>query len=121
MKSLSLLENGEFHPNSPYAEPLFISDEARILRFTLRPGQIVQEHNAPHSPVFVTVLQGRGLFAGADGVERPFGPNSLVIFDAGESHSIQALNEPLVVLVFLCETPDGGPTEHHQVAEEYAA
>ena len=39
MKSLSLLENVEFHAQSPYAEPLFVSDEARILRFMLRPGR----------------------------------------------------------------------------------
>jgi quercetin dioxygenase-like cupin family protein len=121
MKSLSLLENLEFRATSPYAEPLFVSDEARILRFTLRPGQVVQEHNAPRSPVFVTVLQGQGLFAGADGVGQPFGPNSLVIFDAGENHSIRALNEDLVVLVFLREAPDAQSTARHQVGEKYAA
>ena len=121
MKSLSLLENVQFHAQSPYAEPLFVSDEARILRFTLRPGQVVQEHNAPHSPVFVTVLQGRGLFAGADGVGQSFGPNSFVIFDAGEPHSIRALNEDLVLLLFLREAPDARSTEHHQVGEKYAA
>jgi quercetin dioxygenase-like cupin family protein len=81
----------------------------------------VQEHNAPHSPVFVTVLQGRGLFAGADGVEQSFGPNSFLIFDAGENHSIRALNEDLVVLVFLREAPDATSTARHQVGEKYAA
>ena len=116
-----MLENVEFHAKSPYAEPLFVSDEARILRFTLRPGQVVHEHNAPHSPVFVTVLQGRGLFAGADGVSQSFGPNSLVIFDTGENHSIRALNEDLVMLLFLREAPDAKSTEHHQVGEKYAA
>jgi quercetin dioxygenase-like cupin family protein len=121
MKSLSLLENIEFHAQSPYAEPLLVSDEARILRFSLRPGQVVQEHTAPHSPVFVTVLQGQGLFAGADGVGQSFGPNSLVIFDAGENHSIRALNEDLVVLVFLREAPDAKSTARHQVGEKYVA
>ena len=121
MKSLSLLENIEFHAQAPHAEPLFVSDEARILRFTLRPGQVVQEHNAPHSPVFVTVLQGRGLFAGADGVGQSFGPNSFLIFEAGENHSIRALDEDLVVLLFLREAPDAQSTARHQVGEKYAA
>jgi quercetin dioxygenase-like cupin family protein len=121
MKSVALLENVEFHAKSPYAEPLFVSDEARILRFTLGPGQIVQEHNAPHSPTFVTVLQGTGVFAGADGVGQPFGPNSLLIFGAGENHSIQALNEDLVLMVFLREAPDAKSTEEHQVGEKYMA
>lgn len=121
MKSRSLLENVEFHAGTPYAEPLFVSDEARILRFTLRPGQIVQDHNAPHSPVFVTVLQGQGLFAGADGVGQPFGPNSLLIFDAGENHSIQALNEDLIFMVFLRGAPDAKSTGQHLVGEKYRA
>jgi quercetin dioxygenase-like cupin family protein len=121
MKSRSLLENVEFHAEAPYAQPLFVSDDARILRFALRAGQIVQEHNAPHSPVFVTVLQGQGLFAGPDGVGQPFGPNSLIIFGAGENHSIQALNEDLVFTVFLREAPDAKSTGEHQVGEKYVA
>ncbi|NTU65697.1 MAG: hypothetical protein HGB05_20420 [Chloroflexi bacterium] len=72
-------------------------------------------------PSLVTVLQGRGLFAGADGVEQSFGPNSFLIFDAGENHSIRALNEDLVVLVFLREAPDAKSTTRHQVGEKYAA
>jgi len=71
--------------------------------------------------MFVTVLQGRGLFAGADGVEQSFGPNSFVIFDAGENHSIRALNEDLVMLIFLREAPDARSTKYHQAGEKYAA
>lgn len=121
MKSLSLLENVKFHVEAPYAEPLFVSDEARVLRFALRPGQVVQEHNAPHSPVFVTVLKGRGLFAGADGVGHSFGPNSLIVFGAGENHSIKAVNEDLVFMVLLREAPDAKSTDQHQVGEKYRA
>jgi len=68
MKSISLLEKVEFHDKNPNSEPLHVSEEARVLRFALRPGQVVREHNAPHSPVFVAVLQGQGMFAGVDGV-----------------------------------------------------
>ena len=119
MKSISSLEKVEFHDKYPSAEPLFVSDEARVLRFALRPGQVVREHNAPHSPVLVTVLQGQGMFAGGDGVEQQCGPNDLVIFQAGEDHSIRALNEDLIFAVFLREAPEARSTEYHQVGEKY--
>ncbi len=119
MKSMPLLEKVEFHDKDPNAEPLFVSEEARVLRFALRPGQVVREHNAPHSPVIVTVLQGRGLFAGGDGVEQEFGPNDLLIFGAGEDHSIRALGEDLIFAVFLREAPDARSTAYHRVGEKY--
>jgi quercetin dioxygenase-like cupin family protein len=120
MKSILLLEKIEFHAKNPNAEPLFVSEEARVLRFALRPGQVVREHNAPHSPVLVVVLQGRGMFAGGDGVEYQVGPNELLIFQAGEDHSIRALNEELIFAVFLREAPDARSTAYHRVGEKYA-
>ncbi len=119
MKVIALLKDVEVHDKYPNAEPLFVSEEARVMRFALRPGQVVREHNAPHSPVIVTVLQGRGLFAGSDGVEQEFGPNDLLIFQAGEDHSIRALNEDLIFVAFLREAPDAKSTAYHQVGEKY--
>ena len=51
MHATSLLDKLDFHDKNPYAEPLLVDDTGRILRFTLRPGQSVREHSAPHSPV----------------------------------------------------------------------
>jgi len=119
MKVIALLKNIEFHDKDPNAEPLYVSDEARVLRFTLRPGQIVREHSAPHSPVVVTVLKGEGMFAGGDGMEQPCGPNDLLIFPAGEKHSIRALNEDLIFTVFLREAPDANSTAYHRIGEKY--
>jgi quercetin dioxygenase-like cupin family protein len=116
---MALLKDVEFHEKNPNAEPLYVSEEARVLRFALRPGQVVRDHNAPHSPVVVTVLKGWGLFAGGDGVEREFGPNDLLIFQAGEDHSIRALNEDLIFAVFLREAPDAKSTLYHRVGEKY--
>ena len=120
MKAITLLNDVEFHDKDPNAEPLFVSAEARVLRFALRPGQVVREHNAPHSPVIVTVLQGHGLFAGGDGVEQEYGPNDLLIFNVGENHSIRAQNEDLLFVVFLREAPDAQSTAYHRVGEKYA-
>lgn len=105
MKTVQLLEGLEFHDKDPYAQPLHVDKNGRALRFTLRPGQRVQEHNAPQSPVFIVILKGQGLFSGGDGEERQFGPNSLLIFDPGEDHSIRAVDEELVFVAFLRGAP----------------
>lgn len=105
MKTAQLLERLEFHDTNPYAQPLHVDENGRALRFTLRPGQIVREHNAPQSPVFIVVLKGNGLFAGSDGREKQFGVHSMLIFDPGENHTIRATNEELVFVVFLRGAP----------------
>ena len=108
MNATRLLDNLEFHDKNPNAEPLFVAPDGRILRFALRPGQAVREHSAPHSPVYVVVLKGEGLFAGGDGQEQRCGPNTLLTFEAGENHSIRAEGEELVFVTFLREAPGVG-------------
>ena len=105
MKSMQLLAQLEFHDTNPYAEPLYVDENIRVLRFTLKANQSIVEHNAPHSPFNVVVLKGRGMFAGSDGKEQLLGPNSLLTFDPGENHTIKALDEPLVFVGFLHGAP----------------
>ena len=108
MKSVQLLEGLEFDDANAHSQPLLVAPEGRILRFTLRPGQVVREHQAPHSPVYIVALKGQGMYAGGDGKEHQFGPNALLIFEAGESHSIRAMNEEVVFVTFLREAPGAG-------------
>ena len=105
MLSIQLNDNLVFHDNNPYAEPLFVDKWGRVLRFALKPGQAVREHTAPHSPVYLVVLQGTGLFSGGDDVEHPYGPGSLLIFEPGEVHAIRAQDEELVFMAFLHGAP----------------
>jgi quercetin dioxygenase-like cupin family protein len=105
MKTFQLLEDVAFHDANPYAHPLQVDEHGRILRFALKPGQVIREHNAPHSPVYLIVLQGKGLFAGADGVERELGPNALLTFEPGEQHTIRAQAEELIFLALLHGSP----------------
>jgi len=108
MKTDLLMEGWEFHDKNPYAQPLFVSHDGRILRYALRPGQSVREHQAPHSPVYIVVLKGQGMFAGADGKEQLLGPDTLIILEAGEKHSIRAQEEDLVFVTFM----HGAPGDH---------
>jgi quercetin dioxygenase-like cupin family protein len=101
MRSTYLQESLEFHDDHPYAQPLYVDENGRVIRFTLKPGQSIVEHNAPSSPFYVVVIKGRGMFSGADGVEREFGPNAILIFDKSENHAVRALDEELVFVGFL--------------------
>ncbi len=97
MKTISLLENLKFGTKDPHAEVVHSDLQGRAIRFMLKPGQSIREHNAPSSPFFVVVLQGKGTFAGGDGVEHTCGPNTLLVFDPGENHTIHALEELVFV------------------------
>ncbi len=109
MKTAQLLDDLEFHDEHPYAQPLFVAETGRVLRFLLKPGQSIYEHNVPGSPFFVVVLRGKGLFAGDDGQEQQFGAGSLLIFEPGETHSVRALDEELVFVGFLHSVPGTRP------------
>lgn len=111
MKTFKLHEDVIFGEDNPNAEPLHVDRHGRILRFALRPGQHVREHNAPNSPVNLVVLQGHGYFAGGDGAEQWLGPGEMALFDPGENHVIRAADEPLVFLAVLHEAPNPDRTE----------
>lgn len=104
MKSINLLENWQFNPKGPHAEPVHVDRNGRAILFTLKPGQSIREHNAPSSPFFVVILSGEGVFSGGDGVEQTVGPNTLLVFDPAEQHVIRALDE-LVFVGFLHGAP----------------
>jgi len=104
MKVANLLENLTFGDKNPHAEPFHADRQGRAILFTLRPGQSIREHNAPSSPFFVVVLKGQGVFTGSDGIEHTCGPNTLLVFNAGEQHAIRAVDE-LVFVGFLHGMP----------------
>lgn len=106
MRAMNVWEQLEFRDNAPNAQPLYVDAAGRILRFALRPGQRIEEHSVPGSPVYILVLRGRGVFSGADGEGKTFGPESLLVFDPGELHAVRALDEELVFLAFLHGAPD---------------
>ncbi len=105
MRTTNLMEGIQFSDKDVHAEPLYVDKHGRAIRFALKPGQSIKEHNAPNSPFYAVVLKGRGLFAGGDGKEAPFGPNALLIFDPKENHVIRALDEELVFVGFLHGAP----------------
>jgi quercetin dioxygenase-like cupin family protein len=121
MKSKQLLENLQFHESVPFAQPLIVDKDERILRWMLTPGQSIREHSVPRSPFYVVVLKGHGMFAANGEQEQEFGPNSLLIFDPGEVHSVRALDEELIFIGFLHPVADTQPAQSGDAAAEVQA
>lgn len=105
MRKINLLEQLTFNQDRPFSEPLLVDSRARVLRFTLKPGQTIAEHNAPSSPFFVVGLVGSGIFTDGEGGSHRLAPNDLMIFDVGENHSVAALDEDFVFLGILLSAP----------------
>ncbi len=104
MESFQLLEGLQFHSKAPNAEPLHVDPDGRVLRFTLEPGQSIREHQVPSSPFFVVILEGHGAFSGKEGAEQEFGPDTLLVFNPGEEHTVRAIDR-LVFVGFLHGAP----------------
>ena len=101
MKAHQLLVDLKFHDSAPFAQPILVDQDSRILRWMLKPGQQIEEHRVPNSPFHVLVIKGRGMFAGADTQEEEYGPGSLLVFKPDEPHTVRALDEELVFIGFL--------------------
>lgn len=101
MRSKQLLKDLEFHDTVPFAQPVLVDANSRILRWMLKPGQKIEEHQVPDSPFYVVILKGRGMFAGTDGQEHEYGVHDLLLFEPGETHTVRALDQELVFVSFL--------------------
>lgn len=106
MLSISVYDNIIFHEQNPYTEPLFVDKGGRVLRFALKPGQAIREQSAPHSLLYIVIMQGSGLFSGGDQKAQRFGRGMMLAFDMGEEHAILAEDEELVFLAFLHGVPE---------------
>ena len=105
MKIINSKEDIGFNEEHTIAEPLFINKNNRLLRFSLLPGQTIKEHKSPSSPVFITMLKGRGLFWGDDGEKEEVDSDSIIIFTQNETHGISALDKELVFIAMLHGAP----------------
>jgi quercetin dioxygenase-like cupin family protein len=109
MKTLRSIEDVPFRDDRPNAEPLLVDDSGRVLRFSLRPHQTIREHCAPSSPVHIVILRGVGVFSGADGGEATLRTGDMVVYEAGELHSVRSADEELVFVALLHKAPDAPP------------
>ncbi|GMQ78766.1 MAG: hypothetical protein BMS9Abin02_1301 [Anaerolineae bacterium] len=117
MRTIELLAGVKFNEKQPHAQSLHSNKDARALRFAFLPGQSIKAHDAPHSPVHLMILQGKGVFTSQDGVERECGPGMMIIFDAGETHTVRALEEDLVYVSIYNGVPTTSESEHRKMVE----
>lgn len=73
-------------PDRPATQLLHDEPNARVVAFHLAPGQTVPPHRSD-STVVVQVVEGSGLFRGAESEAR-LGPGQTAVYPPGELHSM---------------------------------
>jgi quercetin dioxygenase-like cupin family protein len=101
MKTMQALENLAFSDQGPFAQQIHMDEIGKIVRYTLKPGQELEETHAPFIPRNFIVLKGTGSFKSAAGEVQHCGPGTVIVFERKEENIIQALEEELVVIGFL--------------------
>jgi len=93
------------HPahGRPAMTMLADSADARLLVFRFEPGQSLPPHRNG-STVIVTVLEGEGVFSGAEG-EQQCAAGQVMTYAPSELHGIRALDAELLVLVTIAPSP----------------
>jgi len=105
MHSFDIMKDVEFKTEHPVAETILADKDTRLIRFSMLPGQVIKEHSAPSSPVYIVVLEGRGEFSDGEGGSKELGPNSCIKYELGEKHSVKATDEKLVFIALLRGSP----------------
>jgi regulator of cell morphogenesis and NO signaling len=77
----------------------------RVIAFHLLPGQAVPPHRNA-STVLVQVITGRGRFVGDD-TDATLEAGEAAVYRPGETHFIEALDEPLVFHAVIAPRPGG--------------
>lgn len=98
MHSFDIMKDVEFKTEHPVAETILADKDTRLIRFSMLPGQVIKEHSAPSSPVYIVVLEGRGEFSDGEGGSKELGPNSCIKYELGEKHPVQVTDEKLVLI-----------------------
>ena len=90
-------------PDRPPTRVLHDEPNLRVITFHLQPGQTVPPHRNA-STVLVHVITGGGRFTGED-TDAVLRPGETAVYRPGETHSIQALAEPLVFHAIIAPRP----------------
>ncbi len=94
-------------PRAERPATVVLHDEAnaRIVAFRLEPGQRIPPHHS-NSTVIVQVTAGSGTFIGEDG-RALLSAGETAVYAPGETHAIEAGDEPLRFLAILAPRPGG--------------
>jgi quercetin dioxygenase-like cupin family protein len=98
-----LAEGPPARTERPATQILHDDTNARVVAFHLMPGQKVPPHHS-NSTVLVHVLEGIGVFHGADASET-LSAGSMAVFEPGETHAIDAVESSLRFVAVITPRP----------------
>jgi len=92
----NIFDDQKFKTDGPAKHQIYISEEFKVMRISLKKGLEIKPHDGSHPAVFL-VLKGRAIFPTASG-EVELGENDYIAYSETEPRGIKSL-EDLTVLV----------------------
>jgi len=92
----NIFDNQKFKTDGPAKHQIYISEEFKVMRISLKKGLEIEPHDGSHPAVFL-VLKGRAIFP-TDSGEVELGENDYIAYSETEPRGIKSL-EDLTVLV----------------------
>jgi len=90
-------------PGRPAMATAYDGVDARVVVFRIEPGEQVHPHTSTSS-VVLSVVEGRGVVAGADG-ERPVAAGDVIVYEPNEEHAMRAEDERMVMHAVITPRP----------------
>ena len=91
----NIFDDQKFKTDGPAKHQIYISEEFKVMRISLKKGLEIEPHDGSHPIVFL-VLKGKAIFPTASG-EVELSENDYITYSETESRGIKSL-EDLVVL-----------------------
>jgi quercetin dioxygenase-like cupin family protein len=91
------------NPSRPATAILYDAPDARLIVFRILPGQAVPPHHSPSS-VFLTVLEGKGIFIGPGGVHA-CAQGDMVAYAPNEIHGMRSTDTEMHILATITPRP----------------
>lgn len=99
MQSCNLIESISYGEDRFVMELVHESENMKVLTFTFKAGQElpVHQHNID-GELTIVVLEGEGLFLGADGATIPTSRGGLLISEIREPHGVRAVTDMKILV-----------------------
>jgi redox-sensitive bicupin YhaK (pirin superfamily) len=95
-QTIDLTEGLQFDDRGPTMQNLVSDQVGKIVRFSLKAGQTLEERRAPYVPVYLVVVQGK-VSVKAKAIDgQSCGVGCLIVFGEHEGYTIQAESDAVL-------------------------
>ncbi len=101
MRTVQLLDDLQFDDKGFYIQNLVTNQIGKIVRYTLKEGQVLEERRAPYVPVYLVIVKGNVDVTSEQGDTQRLGEGGLIVFFEHEGYTVKAVGGDVVLAGFL--------------------